>query len=95
MKTVFISKNLWSTVENATATKEAWDILQKEFQGNAKVTSIKLQSLRRQLENLKMKDFEGRLSTYTAESCNKISFWVLQDEIDDTESIQDSYTREA
>ena len=34
--------------------KEAWEILQKEFQGNLKVKNVTLQTLRRDLENLKM-----------------------------------------
>ncbi|TXG67208.1 hypothetical protein EZV62_008483 [Acer yangbiense] len=43
----------------ATTSKQAWDILQLEFQGNAKVKSIKLQGLRRELENFKMKESES------------------------------------
>ncbi|XP_026409021.1 uncharacterized protein LOC113304178 [Papaver somniferum] len=38
--------------------KEAWDILQKEYGGNKKVRELKLQSCRRDFENLKMKDNE-------------------------------------
>ncbi|KAL8132856.1 hypothetical protein AgCh_008366 [Apium graveolens] len=43
---------------NATSAKEAWDILKAEFEGNEKTTAMKLQSLRREFENLKMKDSE-------------------------------------
>ncbi|KAK3033901.1 hypothetical protein RJ639_033536 [Escallonia herrerae] len=53
-----LSDAIFPRIVTATAAKVAWDILQKKFQGDAKVTSIKLQSLRGQLENLKMKDFE-------------------------------------
>ena len=38
----------------ATKAKEAWD-QQEEFQDNKNVQAIKLQSLRRDFENLRMK----------------------------------------
>ena len=43
---------------NATSSKQTWDILKAEFEGNKKITTIKLQALRREFENLKMKDWE-------------------------------------
>lgn len=51
----------------ATTSKQAWKILQLEFQGNSKVKTIKLQGLRRELENLKMKDSET-----AKEYCSKL-----------------------
>ena len=42
----------------ANTAKEAREILQNEFQGDAKVRAIKLQSLRKELENTKMKENE-------------------------------------
>ena len=42
----------------ANTAKEAWDILQGEYLGDAKVRTIKLQTLRRELENIKMKEDE-------------------------------------
>ncbi|XP_074328383.1 uncharacterized protein LOC141666292 [Apium graveolens] len=42
----------------ANTAKEAWDILQGEYLGDAKVRTIKLQTLRRELENIKMKENE-------------------------------------
>ncbi|RVW80415.1 Retrovirus-related Pol polyprotein from transposon TNT 1-94 [Vitis vinifera] len=42
----------------ASKAKEAWDILQQEFQGDKRTRSIKLQALRRELENMKMKENE-------------------------------------
>ena len=50
---------IFPRIIDATNTKEAWEILEKEFQGDSKVISIKLQSLRRELENLKMKESEN------------------------------------
>ncbi|KAL0441847.1 UNVERIFIED_CONTAM: putative mitochondrial protein [Sesamum radiatum] len=49
----------------ATSAKEAWSILQKEYQGSAKVRIIKLQTLRRDFENMKMKDSETIDEYYT------------------------------
>ncbi|TXG55956.1 hypothetical protein EZV62_017269 [Acer yangbiense] len=54
-----VSDSIFPRLMRATTSKEAWDILQLEFQGNAKVKSIKLQGLRRELENFKMKESES------------------------------------
>ncbi|KAK2987979.1 hypothetical protein RJ640_011242 [Escallonia rubra] len=40
------------------SAKEAWETLRNEFQGDDKVRAIKLQSLRKDLENMKMKEDE-------------------------------------
>ncbi|XP_074342679.1 uncharacterized protein LOC141680318 [Apium graveolens] len=49
---------IFPKIMNVTSAKEAWDILKAEFQGNEKTTAIKLQSLKGEFENLKMKDGE-------------------------------------
>ena len=49
-----VTDSIFPRLMRATTSKQAWDILQLEFQGNAKVKSIKLQGLRRELENFKM-----------------------------------------
>jgi hypothetical protein len=43
----------------ATRAKEACDILQEEFQGDKKVRAIKFQTLRRDFENMIMKENES------------------------------------
>lgn len=53
-----MEESIFPRICGATSAKEAWDTLKEEFQGNAKVRTIKLQSLRRELENMKMKDSE-------------------------------------
>ena len=53
-----VSDKIFSRIINETKAKDAWDILQKEYRGNLKVRAIKLQSLRRDFENMKMKDGE-------------------------------------
>ena len=48
----------FSRIMGASSAKEAWDLLKEEFQGTEKVRAVKRQTLRRDLENLKMKDSE-------------------------------------
>ena len=63
-----VHENIFSRIMGATTSKEAWRILQKEFQGDAKVIAVKLQSLRRDFETSVMKtdetvqDFLSRVS---------------------------------
>ncbi|XP_021750199.1 uncharacterized protein LOC110715887 [Chenopodium quinoa] len=51
-----VKDTIFPRIMRANTAKEAWEILQQEFQGDSKVRSIKLQSLRRDFENLRMKD---------------------------------------
>jgi len=45
-----VHENLFSRIVAATTAREAWRILQKEFQGKAKVIAVRIQSLRREFE---------------------------------------------
>ncbi|KAK0595122.1 hypothetical protein LWI29_003767 [Acer saccharum] len=54
-----VSHAIFPRIMGATKAKEAWEILQQEFQGSIKEIAIKLQNLRREFENLKMKDSES------------------------------------
>ncbi|GJZ89940.1 putative RNA-directed DNA polymerase [Tanacetum coccineum] len=64
MKTLFKSQDLWEFVESglpeetATSSKHAWDTLKTEYQGSAKVISVKLQSLLKNFETTSMKNDE-------------------------------------
>ncbi|XP_076909134.1 uncharacterized protein LOC143566275 [Bidens hawaiensis] len=53
-----IHDQLFSCVAAASTTKETWDILKLEFQGGSQVKVVKLQGLRRDYENLLMKEGE-------------------------------------
>ena len=53
-----IADSIFPRIMRATTAQEAWEILQKEYLGDSKVRAVKLQSLRRQFENTKMKDNE-------------------------------------
>ncbi|XP_060974068.1 uncharacterized protein LOC133039239 [Cannabis sativa] len=57
--------NLFPRIMSAATTKEAWDTLQEEFQGTVKVHAVRLQKLRRDFENLKMKDNETAKDYYS------------------------------
>ena len=53
-----VKDTIFPRIIRANTSKEAWEILQQEFQGDSKVRSIKLQTLRKDFEILKMKDNE-------------------------------------
>ena len=46
-------------IKLAITTKQAWDILETSYQGTSKVKIAKLQALRREFENLQMKDSDS------------------------------------
>lgn len=50
-----VHDNIFAQIARATMPKYAWTILQKEFQGDAKVEVVRLQSLGREFETLQMK----------------------------------------
>jgi gag-polypeptide of LTR copia-type len=53
-----VAENIFSRIINKTKSKDAWDMLEQEFKGSAKVQVVKLQTLCRQYQNLQMKDSE-------------------------------------
>ncbi|TXG53497.1 hypothetical protein EZV62_022666 [Acer yangbiense] len=55
---------MFPRIMGATSAKEAWDILKEEFHCSEKVRIVKLQTLRRELENIKMKDSETAKNYY-------------------------------
>ena len=60
-----VSDEIFPRIAGAKNAKDAWEILQEEFKGNEKVRTIKLQSLRREFENLKMKESETSKTYYS------------------------------
>ncbi len=64
-----VDESIFSKIAVATTSKQAWNILKIEYQGSAKVITVKLQSLRRDFETLIMKNgetiqqFLARMST--------------------------------
>ena len=49
---------LFSRIAAATTSKQAWPMLQKEFQGSTRVITVKLQALRQDFETISMKNNE-------------------------------------
>ncbi|XP_058732707.1 uncharacterized protein LOC131604272 [Vicia villosa] len=53
-----VTDAIFPRIMGAKSAKDAWNTLKEEFQGSDKVRAVKLQSLRRDFELLKMKDIE-------------------------------------
>ncbi|BBG94303.1 hypothetical protein Prudu_002549 [Prunus dulcis] len=53
-----VTSDIFPRITRAKTAKEAWDTLEKEFQGDSKAITIKLQTLRREFYNMKMKESE-------------------------------------
>ncbi|XP_076952194.1 uncharacterized protein LOC143625847 [Bidens hawaiensis] len=53
-----VHDQLFSRIAAASTAKETWEILKMEFQGDSQVKAVKLQGLRRDFENLTMKESE-------------------------------------
>ncbi|GKA91410.1 hypothetical protein Tco_0813280 [Tanacetum coccineum] len=68
--------------------KEAWEVLKQEFQGDIKVRGIKLQTLRRDYENTKMKENES-LNDYSSRLTDLINqMKSYGDEIEDQRIVE-------
>ncbi|GAV76372.1 DUF4219 domain-containing protein/UBN2 domain-containing protein [Cephalotus follicularis] len=53
-----VAESIFPRIVASSTDKEAWDTLQEEFQGTERVRAMRLLNLRRDYENLKMKDSE-------------------------------------
>ncbi|KAG6493460.1 hypothetical protein ZIOFF_048446 [Zingiber officinale] len=54
-----VSKSIYPRIFGMKSAQEAWDVLKKEFKGDDKVISIKLQNYWRNFDNLSMKENES------------------------------------
>lgn len=50
---------MFTRIMTCETTKEAWDKLKEEFEGNNRVKSVRLLALKREFEILKMKDSDS------------------------------------
>ncbi|KAK8956512.1 hypothetical protein KSP39_PZI000036 [Platanthera zijinensis] len=64
-----ISEDIFPRLMGATTAKQAWDTLKEEYQGSAKMISIKLQRLWRDFETIGMKSGES-LDTFVTRMVN-------------------------
>lgn len=53
-----VHDQLFSRIAAASTAKESWEILKMEYEGDSQVKAVKLQWLRREFENLSMKEGE-------------------------------------
>ncbi|BAT83763.1 hypothetical protein VIGAN_04098100, partial [Vigna angularis var. angularis] len=53
-----VDDTIFPRIIGATSAKQAWNTIQEEFQGSDEVRNIKLHSLRREFELLRMKESE-------------------------------------
>ncbi|KAK2417002.1 hypothetical protein QL285_039350 [Trifolium repens] len=60
-----VEDSIFPRIMGATSAKDAWGTLKEEFEGSDKVCAIKLQTLRREFELLKMKESETAKDYYT------------------------------
>ncbi|GAU37412.1 hypothetical protein TSUD_361170 [Trifolium subterraneum] len=60
-----VDSKVFEKIADATTSKDAWDILQKSYGGDAKVKKVKLQALKRQFELLEMKNDEAVAEYFT------------------------------
>ncbi|XP_061353100.1 uncharacterized protein LOC133297887 [Gastrolobium bilobum] len=54
-----VDESGFEKIAGATTSKEAWDILENVYKGADRVKQVRLQTLRGELEGMKMKDSEG------------------------------------
>jgi hypothetical protein len=54
-----VDDSIFSKITGAGTSKQAWDILKSSYQGNDRVKTIKLQTLRMQFETLRMTESEN------------------------------------
>jgi hypothetical protein len=55
----FVDDSIFSKITGASTSKQAWDILKSAYQGNDRVKTIKLYTLRKQFETLRMTESES------------------------------------
>ncbi|GAU22332.1 hypothetical protein TSUD_106600 [Trifolium subterraneum] len=60
-----VDSKVFEKIADAITSKDAWDILQKSYGGDAKVKKVKLQALKRQFELLEMKNDEAVAEYFT------------------------------
>ncbi|GKV51061.1 hypothetical protein SLEP1_g57737 [Rubroshorea leprosula] len=83
-----VTDSIFPRIANATKSKEAWTILNQEFYGDDKVTIVKLQTLRKEFENLCMKGSES-----VQDFINRVSVIIHQlktygDQVDDRKVVE-------
>ena len=69
---VAMTGTIFPKIAVANYAKEAWDILETNFKGTDKVCTVKLQNIRREFENLQMKENES-VADFNSRTSNVIN----------------------
>ena len=64
-----LDDDIFPRISAATTSNEAWEILQQEYLGHRKVVAVKLQTLRRDFENLSMQKNRVSARLYVKSVC--------------------------
>ena len=54
-----VDESSFKKIASAKSSKEVWDILEKAYKGDDRVTQVRLQTLRGKLDSMRMKETEG------------------------------------
>jgi len=83
-----LDDSVFPKISAAESSKEAWDILETNYKGTTKINTVKLQTLRMNFENLKMKESES-LEEFMIQVMNIVSQLKMNgEEIPDHKVVQ-------
>ena len=83
-----VSDTIFPKIMRASTAKEAWSLLQEEFHGDKKIRNIRLNTLRSQYDNLKMKEDED-IKGYTSRFMEVVNqMKIYGEEIPDAKIVQ-------
>ncbi|XP_022847676.1 uncharacterized protein LOC111370222 [Olea europaea var. sylvestris] len=74
-----VTETIFPKIVAVTTAKEVWDKLQEEYKGSEQVRAVRLQTLSREFENLRMKDAEF-LKDYSSRVANVVNQLKLNGE---------------
>ncbi|XP_022863923.1 uncharacterized protein LOC111383959, partial [Olea europaea var. sylvestris] len=74
-----VTETIFPKTVAVTTAKEAWDKLQEEYKGSEQVRAVRLQTLSREFENLRMKDAES-VKDYSSRVANVVNQLKLNGE---------------
>ncbi|KAL4352088.1 hypothetical protein GQ457_06G029360 [Hibiscus cannabinus] len=83
-----VSDTIFPKIMRASSAKEAWRLLQEEFHGDEKIRNIRLNTLRSQYDNMKMKENED-IKGYTSRFMEVVNqMKIYGEDISDAKIVQ-------
>ncbi|XP_073107227.1 uncharacterized protein [Elaeis guineensis] len=83
-----LDEAIFPRVTGATTSKEAWDLLQDEYQGSSRVVAVKFQMLHRNFENLRMKASNTVQDFFTKASSLMNEIWSLGEDLTEQKIVE-------